>query len=409
MQKRLYANWKAWYGLRAPPRRGPVRGALGRARDVLRELYAELEAWARAHAPRCSGLVRGAFGRARDVLKELYAKLEAWLGARVPGRLAPVDGAFGVARDVEYVFKKRRYRGSRDRKYLVHLPPVYRRGIKLPVVMVLHGCDQDHYAIRHVSNFDRLADEHGFIVVYPFVTSYDKPRMENCWAFWSHNENRAGAGEAEDLWQILRDVRARYGADANRLHVAGLSSGASMTIALLVARCDKIASGAEVAGLAYSESAICIGLGRPRPKSTDHIVAAMNEQMGRKKRRVPLMIVHAKRDRVVSVHGAAKVRDSWARSFSIDTSRPVWSESGVSKGTGWEHRRYADELCESAVETLLLDHQGHGWYGGRGGKYGFSNAPDVSAKIWRFFEANALSSPSRFGGLLGISRPKRVA
>jgi poly(hydroxyalkanoate) depolymerase family esterase len=256
--------------------------------------------------------------------------------------------------------------------------------------MMLHGCDQDHHAIRYVSNFDRVADEHGVIVVYPFVTSYDPPRMENCWAFWSKRENRAGAGEVEDLWQILREVCVRYGADASRLHVAGLSSGAGMAIALLVGRCDKIASGAEVGGVAYNEKALSIGLGNAMFRSTDRIVAAMDEEMGDKQRRVPLMVVHATRDRIVGIHEATKVRDSWARTCAVETSEPIWFESGTTEGTAWEHSRYVNGSGCSAVETLLLDHRGHGWYGGRSGKYGFASAPDISEKIWQFFAANSL-------------------
>jgi poly(hydroxyalkanoate) depolymerase family esterase len=343
------------------------------------------------------------------MVKALYTKLKGWFGTGTKGRQLSIHDRHGCARDVEHVFKKRRYPGSRDREYLVHLPPAYDRSRKLPVVMILHGCDQDHHAVRHVSNFDRVADEHGIIVVYPFVTSYDTPRMKNCWAFWSRSENRAGAGEVEDLWQILRSVRAQYKGDASRLHVAGLSSGAGMAIALIVSRCDKIASGAAIAGLAYNEQAMSIGFKRPIYQSTDRVVAAMREEMGRKKRLVPLMIVHAKRDRVVSVQEAAKLRDSWAKAFSVDTSTVSWSQSGITRGTAWAHRRYATELSRSAIETLLLDHRGHGWYGGRNGKYGFANAPDVSARIWQFFQSNALNSASHFQGLFGRTATRRVA
>jgi poly(hydroxyalkanoate) depolymerase family esterase len=343
------------------------------------------------------------------VLRALLHKLRDSFGTRAQRRHRPIHGGDGRARDGEYVFKAKRYRGSRDRAYLVHLPPAYARGRKLPVVMILHGCDQDHRAIRHVSNFDRLADEHGIIVVYPFVTSYDTPRMRNCWAFWSNSHNRAGAGEVEDLWQILKAVRARYKADANRLHVAGLSSGAGMALALLVNRCDKIASGAAIAGLSYAEGPGPLGLGHPSAQSTAQMVAAMNERMGRKKRAVPLLIVHAKRDRIVNVEAAKKIRDSFARSFAVETSQPSWSESGTAKGTAWEHRRYADEAGRSAIEMLLLDHRGHGWYGGRSGKYGFANTPDVNAKIWQFFASTALSPASRLGSLLRRAGLQRAA
>jgi poly(hydroxyalkanoate) depolymerase family esterase len=325
-------------------------------------------------------------------MKALYGKLRSWLDGGKKLRHRPIHGAHGRPRDVEYVFARRRYRASRARHYLVHLPPAYRRGRRLPVVMILHGCDQDHRQIQQVSDFDRVADEHGIIVVYPFVTSYDGPRLANCWGFWNSTHNQSGAGEVEDLWAILTEVRARYGADPNRLHVAGLSSGASMAVALLVTRCNRIASGAEIAGLAYTETPLALGCVRPQYKSTTEIVAAMDREMGRKKRLAPLMIVHATGDRVVSVRAAERLRDSWAESFAVDAARPSWSASGNTSGTPWQHRRYVDTAGQCAIETLLLDHDHHGWYGGAGGRYGFADAPDVSAKIWRFFEANTLNS-----------------
>ena len=322
-------------------------------------------------------------------------------------RKRPVHGDHGRARDVEYLFRQRSYPGSRDREYLVHLPPAYRRGRRLPVVMILHGCDQDHHAIRHVANFDRIADENGIIVVYPFVTSYARPRMRNCWAFWSSRQNRAGAGEVEDLWQILNDVRRRYRADATRLHVAGVSSGAAMAVALLVNRCDRIASGAEIAGLPFSETAAALGQAMPRLKSVERVAQAMDDAMGGRKRHVPLLVVHATEDPVISPAAAHNVRDSWGRCFSIDTDAPIWSMTGSDRGTDWEHLRYAAASGGGLVETLLIRHSQHGWYGGRDGRYGFADAPNVSRRIWAFFDANRLETTS--SGLFRRGTGRRVA
>ncbi|HMB73207.1 MAG TPA: PHB depolymerase family esterase [Gammaproteobacteria bacterium] len=339
------------------------------------------------------------------MLRALYSRIRSKLAhnadARKPlsrksalrkdkSRRRPVHGDHGCARDIEYVFRQRRYAGSRDREYLVHLPPAYRRGRRLPVVMILHGCDQDHHAIRHVAHFDRIADEHGIIVVYPFVTSYETPRMRNCWAFWSSRQNRAGAGEIEDLWQILNDVRKRFGADPGRLHVAGLSSGAAMAVALLVNRCDRIASGAEIAGLPFAETASALGQSNPRLKSVDRVAEAMDDAMGARKRQVPLLVVHAADDPVISSTAAEHIRDSWGLCFAIDTTSPVWSRSGEDRGTVWENRRYRCGDSGGLIETLLLDHSQHGWYGGRDGRYGFTDAPDVSRRVWAFLDANRL-------------------
>lgn len=329
------------------------------------------------------------------MLESLLSKLQSLLGSGAKQPHRPVHGDHGQARDLKYMFRKRRYPGSRDREYLVHLPPSYRAGLSLPVVMILHGCDQNHWDIRHVADFDRIADKHGIIVVYPFVTTYDPPRMRNCWAFWSSSHNRAGSGEVEDLWQILNDVRKRYDADANRLHVAGLSSGAAMTVALLVNRCDRIASGAEIAGLPFGETAAALGQAQAQFKPVERIVTTMNEAMGTRKRAVPLLVVHAKGDRIINAGAADNLRDSWSRCFSVNTAKAVWADYGTSDGTEWEHARYANPKNGAVIETLLLEHSQHGWYGGRDGPYGFADAPNVSEKLWYFFDANRLESAER--------------
>jgi poly(3-hydroxybutyrate) depolymerase len=120
----------------------------------------------------------------------------------------------------------------------------------------------------------------------------------------------------------------------------------------------------------------------------------MEQQMGRRKRCPPLLIVHSTGDHIVKVSAALKLQESWARSFTIVTSRPSWSKSGTTKGTAWVHRRYQDKDGAETLETMLLDHKEHGWYGGRDGQFGYPDAPDVSETIWRFFQANALDSTS---------------
>ena len=46
-------------------------------------------------------------------------------------------------------------------------------GEALPLVVVLHGCNQTHRDIMNDTRFNDLAEAEKFIVVYPFITSYD--------------------------------------------------------------------------------------------------------------------------------------------------------------------------------------------------------------------------------------------
>ncbi len=292
-------------------------------------------------------------------------------------------------RDPMRTFRRRSHRGSRGRRYTLHLPPGYTGRRPLPLVMMLHGCQQRHDDIRAISNFDVIADREGFIAVYPFVTSYCDARMENCWGWWVAKEIGPGGGEVEDLWQIVEEVKGEFAVDPRRVHIAGLSSGGGMAVAAMVVHSAGIASGAVVAGVPYSESCLALAFAR-RHKPVDDVVAAMNGAMGHTKRLVPIFIAHSRADEVVDIRAAENIRDSWATCFDIDTSRGTRERSGSSRGTPWVHTKYRGGSRRTLIETLFLEDKAHGWYGGNPGALSHPDAPDISTQIWRFFRAHAL-------------------
>lgn len=318
-----------------------------------------------------------------------YNRLSDWLASQWNKR--PAD-----QQNVDYRFRALRYPGSRDRRYRVHIPPGYNGRTPTPVVMVLHGCRQTQSDIQRISAFDKVADANGFLVVYPFVTSYSGLRNRNCWGWWLREQIHAGGGEVEDLWQILREVQANYCVDKNRLHVIGLSSGAGMSVALMVARAGKIASGAAVAGVPYGETARAVGFvrhitGHFRP--VHDVVREMDLEMGDKKRLVPLFVVHSHDDETVNIQAARNLRDSWASCFGIPLHRHVGTKKGAIGTTRWEHVRYRGTLRRTALETLFLEGPGHGWYGGDPGRYSYPQAPDVAEWSWRFFQSHPMGAP----------------
>jgi poly(hydroxyalkanoate) depolymerase family esterase len=259
--------------------------------------------------------------------------------------------------------------------------------------MVLHGCRQNSADIRCISNFDTIADREGFIVVYPFVTGYSGIRIRNCWGWWLDSEIRPGAGEVEDLWQIVEQVRGEVSVDDRHIHIAGLSSGGAMAVAAMVAHFDKIASGAAVAGVPYLETPRAISYGAPsgaRFKPTEHVVSAMKSIMGEHGRPGPIFIVHSSDDPIVDIQAARNIRDSWAACFNMDATRPGSESSGSAAGAPWVHTRYRETGKRSAVETLFIEGRGHGWYGGNPGRYSYPAAPDTSELMWCFFKRHPL-------------------
>src|SRR5690242_16151111 len=102
------------------------------------------------------------------------------------------------------------YRDSRARDYTVFIPDNVTGQSPVPMVMVLHGCRQTNDNMIRETAFTELAERDGFIVVFPFITSYDGLRDQNCWGFWLDQHIREGGGEAEDLFRIAQAVEQRF-------------------------------------------------------------------------------------------------------------------------------------------------------------------------------------------------------
>ena len=47
-----------------------------------------------------------------------------------------------------------------------------------------------------------------------------------CWEWWIDANIHEGRGEVADLAEIVKEVQHDYQVDPNRIHIAGLSSGA---------------------------------------------------------------------------------------------------------------------------------------------------------------------------------------
>ena len=296
--------------------------------------------------------------------------------------------------DIYRRFLQRDYFGSKNGEYIVHLPSGYARNSRpVPLVMVLHGCDQDHRTIKHDTNFDAVADEYGFIVVYPMLGTSNR-FQDNCWGELTDAHIHKGGGEVQDLREIIEEVRYSYCVDPNRVHITGFSSGGGMAVAEMLAHSELIASGSVTAGLPYGETPSSVSRGRDLPglfKPVDDIVEAMNWELGGQKRSVPILIIHSTNDCNINIRASENLRDAWGKVFGVDTTRSITSESGVTKGTPWTREMYGEPSGRTVIETLFIDGMPHGWYGGRNGKYAFSNAPDTTRLTWLFFQSHPLN------------------
>src|SRR5690242_1990506 len=63
---------------------------------------------------------------------------------------------------------------GQERTYLIHVPPNYDAAKPAPLVISLHGAAGWPAQQMNVSHWNQLADENGFIVVYPSGTDFPR-------------------------------------------------------------------------------------------------------------------------------------------------------------------------------------------------------------------------------------------
>jgi poly(hydroxyalkanoate) depolymerase family esterase len=118
-----------------------------------------------------------------------------------------------------------------------------------PLVVVLHGCTQTAAAYDHGSGWSRLADRHGFALLFPEQQQANNPVL--CFNWFAVGDTQRGMGEAASIRSMIDVMRSKYQLDSSRTFVTGLSAGGAMASVMLATYPEVFDAGAIIAGIAY--------------------------------------------------------------------------------------------------------------------------------------------------------------
>ena len=119
--------------------------------------------------------------------------------------------------------------GGLTRSYQTYLPKGLAKGA--PLLLVMHGSGQSSSDIRTETGygFERLADQHGFAVVYPDAYTFD---WNDCSTIGDFSANGRAVDDVGFLDALAVKLAAETGADSKRVFATGVSSGGFMSIRL---------------------------------------------------------------------------------------------------------------------------------------------------------------------------------
>ena len=262
---------------------------------------------------------------------------------------------------------------GQTREYILYVPRSYDRSKPAPLVISIHGAANWPSFQMNLSQWNTLADEHGFIVVYP-AGEGGGPKT------WLLRGERTPSHMPDVVFisELLDTLEASYNIDPARIYANGLSNGGGVTFALSCTLSHRIAAFGPVAAAVTLPVDWC-------PDS----------------RPAPMMAFHGTADRITPFHGA-KVWLAPDPFPSIPQWTAAWarrnrcSRNSVESSAAPDVTRleYTDCADNAAVVLYTIKGGGHTWPGGTPMPEWFagptSRSIDATSEMWTFFREHPL-------------------
>ena len=283
--------------------------------------------------------------------------------------------------------------------YFVYTPTTYHVGTAVPLLVMLHGCTQTAADFAAGTRMNQLAEQYGFIVVYPQQTRIANRTL--CWNWFRSAHQFRDRGEPAriaHMVQAIREDTSQWTIDSNQIYVVGASAGAAMAVILGATYPDLFAaigvhSGIEYQAVTNSISALKVMLhGGPDPVLQGQ---RAYEAMGSYQRVVPMIVFQGTRDRVVPPISGDRVVQQWMQTnhlashglYVADFKNPTTTTSGqVPGGYAYTVYTWKDSRGNEVQAYWKIHGLGHAWSGGSPtGSHTDPQGPNASEAKYQFF------------------------
>jgi polyhydroxybutyrate depolymerase len=255
------------------------------------------------------------------------------------------------------------------RTYQVYVPASLDAKTPVPLVISLHAAAGWPQLQRDLSQWDRVADEKGFIVAYP--------RGGNSPSTWNVDRGGGLDRDVRFIAELIDTISAHHAIDLSRVYANGLSNGGGMSFVLACKLRDRIAAVGIVSGAETLPFDWCTD---PTP--------------------VPALIMHGVKDKIVPYAGGP-LGDPFNPVKVVFPSVPEFAASWAKKNGCADvpnvsnaaadviRREYVQCMSDATVDFYTITDGGHQWPGGEPLPQWwvgpFTSTVNTSELLWDFF------------------------
>lgn len=263
------------------------------------------------------------------------------------------------------------------RTYYIYTPKSYQADRPMPLVLVFHGDNGTGHSISDVTQFNNLAEQKGFIAVYP----------DGINKRWTLRGNPLGkVNDVAFTDALITHIKQIRNIDDRKVYASGFSRGAILTQALACQLPDKIAAFASVAGSLPA---------RLKPNCQP-------------KNSISMLMINGTNDTAVNYEGDEQTArgalisipdavSHWRSQDKCSSSPQIKQIPGPNQNDRYYVKTTHYANCRGGSEVLLTDiiQGGHSWPGGASqdpNQIKFNNAIGYNASntIWDFFSRHSL-------------------
>lgn len=191
----------------------------------------------------------------------------------------------------------------------------------MPLVVVLHGCSQNALEIAQLTDWNKLADEYGFYILYP--EQKNNNNSSKCFNWFLADDNEKNKGENASIIEMIDKMESDFNINAQKTYITGFSAGAAMGMVMISTYPEKFKGAAIMSGVPYKAannvfSSITALRGDVDKTPQEWGDLVRNENISFNGNYPKLSVFHGQQDNVVNFQNNTEIVEQWSNVLGLN-------------------------------------------------------------------------------------------